>query len=165
MIEYSLSVQEWLKLSPTTRAVITDLFSVPRSRGAQIETMGETSVVKSDGCTEEDLKQITIEKMQSFLNDSSSSDYVALFNAVVTKVETKVPEVTEPAIDPKTLLLEEWVAILNRIKGQSVEHQMERELELTLIRLFNIKTQINENAANAISANEARLSAKTKKAK
>lgn len=146
MIEnYSLSVPEWLKLSADTRTKLAEIFQISKSKGAQIETMGEQSVVKSDGHTHEDLQAITVEKMQGYLGENFNGvqDFLMLFNTVVRKVEeVKAAEAPKP-IDTKALMLEEWVAILSRLKGQSVEHQMEQELLIAIKQLFNIKEQTN----------------------
>lgn len=161
MIEYSLSVLEWLKLSTETRSKLSEIFQIPKSRGAQIETMGETSVVKSDGTTHEDLQAITVEKMQLWLKDESTSDYLTLFNAVINKLEEDKELEVGPVIDYKTLLLDEWIAIFNRLKGQSVEHQMEKELEIAIRQIFNIKNQQNAEFSQGLPSKTTR----TKKVK
>lgn len=154
MIEYSLSVPEWLKLSADTRVKLAEIFQIPKSKGAMVEQQGEGSVVRSDGHTHEDLQAITVEKMKTFLGLMEGSepinDFVKLFNAVIVVVEKdKELEVVDSGPDVKTLLIEEWIAILNRLKGQSLEREvrMEKELEIIVKKIFNIKDQIHvENA-------------------
>jgi hypothetical protein len=145
-MEIQVNVQDWLKLSHDTRQKLVSIFHIPRSKGAQIETMGTESIVQSDGHTHDDLKAITVPKMMEYLGitGAAEGEFVTLFNSIVAKIEEdKELETNEPQIDTKQLMLEEWVAILNRLKGQSVEHQMERELEVAIIQLFNIKKEQN----------------------
>jgi len=138
--ESYLSVPEWLKLPLEIRLKLAEIFEIPKSKGAQVEVQGAHTIIQSDGYTHDDLQAITIQKMQELLN-SRSTDFVLLFNAVIAKLEEDKELEVEPQPDPKELILEEWVAILNRLREQAVENQMEMELTLLVKRTFHYEPQ------------------------
>lgn len=138
-MEIQLSVHDWLKLPMETRNKLREIFNIPKSRGAIVES----NVVMSDGTTYEDLQAITLGKMQKHL-DSELSDFVTLFNTLVTQLEEeKELEPLEPVIDPKQLIVDEWVAVMSRIKGQAVEHSMEDHLKAVVARVFETNPLTN----------------------
>ncbi len=151
-MEIQLSTHEWLKLPMDTRSKLREIFNIPRSQG----TVLEDNTVKSDGTTYQDLNAITVEKMSSWLNGDGSdhvgvevggSDFVALFNSVIQRIDDeKEVSIAVEGPDPKQLLVDEWVATLNRMKGQAVERQMQDYLQTTVTRLFELKplTQTHE---------------------
>lgn len=144
-----LSVPDWLKLPYETRLKLAEIFELSKSKGSHVEQMGSESIVRSDGHTHEDLAVITLEKMYAFLGlaydpTNTETDFPTLFHAVVAKVEQdKELEVKEVIIDSKQLMIEEWVAVLHRIKGQAAEKDMQPHLVEVVKRIFEIKPEPN----------------------
>lgn len=159
MITIQLSVHDWLQLPVEVRIKLKEIFGIPKSEG----TLIEGNVVKSDGHTYKDLSAITLEKLQKFLH-RDDEDFAVLINAAIDKVKADLEAEKEAVInegpDPKQLLLDEWAAILNRMRGQAAEHQMEDYLNNIIKRLFNVQ----QNAEPKLPiANEGNKGKKTKK--
>lgn len=84
----------WLGLNGDTRAQLKKIFEIVQSRGCVIDD----NKIISDGCTDNDLKAITLEKLQSFLG-TTQGDLFSLFSAVVNRIErpNEVKEIRENA--------------------------------------------------------------------
>ncbi len=84
-----LSTATWLELSEETRGKLRDLFAIPKTGGREV--YGKRLV--SDGTTPENLKALSLEKMQEFLGGTIEPDFHLLFRTVVNKIEN--PELAE----------------------------------------------------------------------
>ena len=87
-----ISLHLWVSLPNEVRYRIRALFNIPRSSN----TIVSDGRIESDGTTNEDMKSLTIEKMQKYV-ESTSSDFHKLFDEVLAKVNDelypKAPEV------------------------------------------------------------------------
>lgn len=128
-MDIQVSVHDWLALPMLIRVEMRKVFNIPRSS----HTLVEGNIVKSDGTTYEDLKAITIEKLQVFLNtDPEQTDFVKLFNGVVAKIaETQLPKEPEK-VDPTQMMLEDWAAQIARISQQAVNLGMVEQFQLLI---------------------------------
>lgn len=115
-MEIQVSVHDWLALPMATRVKLREIFKIPRSS----HTLVEGNVVKSDGTTYEDLKQLTVPKMQAYL-EVNQSDFIELFNATIAKVEEhdKELEPKDEPITPTAVVLENWSAHLTRMENEA----------------------------------------------
>lgn len=82
MFSTQISIPQWLQLPQHIRSRMIEVFELPRSARTEVFN----NIVMCDGYTHEDLKNITIEKMQKFLG-SGVEDYYQLLDATVAKVE------------------------------------------------------------------------------
>lgn len=80
-INIRLWQHDWLKLPSEVRYRLTEIFEIPRSTG----TVVEGNRVLTDGYTNEDLGEVTIEKMQVYLQ-SEETDFIKLFDAVLASL-------------------------------------------------------------------------------
>lgn len=78
-----LSTATWLELPEATRAQLRIDFSIPQTGGREV--YGKRLV--SDGTTPENLRAITLEKLQAYNNNSVSTDFHLLFQTTVNKIE------------------------------------------------------------------------------
>lgn len=93
-----LSLHTWVSLPNEVRYRIRAMFNIPRSSN----TVVNDGVIDTDGTTVEDIKHLTVEKMQEFLKDESD-DFHKLFDKVVAKVvdeleQAKFPKVETPVV-------------------------------------------------------------------
>jgi hypothetical protein len=94
-----LSMSMWVSLSNEQRNRIRVLFKIPRSRNTEVND----GRIVSDGTTPEDFKALSIEKMQEYLSDNSSTDFHKLFDRVIAKVQDEIegkPVVVAPVVQP-----------------------------------------------------------------
>ena len=75
----------WVSLPNDVRRKIHSLFSIPWSSATEVND----GQIVSDGTTHEDLKILTIEKMQKYLNEAST-DFHKLFDMLVAKVNDEI---------------------------------------------------------------------------
>jgi hypothetical protein len=80
-----LSMGMWVSLPTEVRHRVRVAFNIPRSATVDVND----GVVVSDGTTPEDFKALTIEKMQTFLGDTSN-DFHKLFDKVVAQVNEEL---------------------------------------------------------------------------
>ncbi len=157
-MEIQLSTHDWLKLPMDTRIKLREIFNIPKSQGVVLED----NVVKSDGTTYEDLQAVTVEAMQEFLS-STEQDFVELFHNVIGRLDDEVEASIDEDndIDPQQLLIDEWVALLSRMKGQAVEHNMTDHLRSAVTRVLDIKPLIpTQNAEGQKTKRKPRKKAK-----
>lgn len=76
----------WLKVPANTRARIKEVFGLTRSGGSIVQNMGRGIEVVSDGYTDQDLSEITVEKMQKYLK-SKETEFWKLFSETQAKIE------------------------------------------------------------------------------
>lgn len=104
-----LSIGTWVSLPTEVRHRIRGIFHIPKSSNTHVDD----GVIITDGVTNEDLKTLTIGKMQIYLDDDSS-DFHKLFDKVVSRVNDelypKAQNVTENTIissdEPITVIIE-----------------------------------------------------------
>ena len=76
-----ITYKQWLSLPNNIRQKMVEIFEIPRS--------GDTEVLGSqlicDGYFEEDLQEITLKKLQEYL-DNYSEDYFYLLNLTLNKL-------------------------------------------------------------------------------
>ena len=80
-----ISIHTWLSLSDEVRYSIRSIFKIPRSSN----TVVNDGKIETDGTTNEDFKHLTVEKMQTYLNDTST-DFYKLFDRVIEKVKEEL---------------------------------------------------------------------------
>lgn len=80
-----LSIGTWVSLPTEVRHRIRGIFHIPKSSNTHVDD----GVILTDGVTNEDLKTLTISKMQIYLSDESS-DFHKLFDKVVSKVNDEL---------------------------------------------------------------------------
>ena len=95
-----ISLHVWVSLPNEVRYRIRSIFNIPRSSN----TIVSDGRVESDGTTNEDLKQLTVEKMQAYVG-STSSDFHKLFDEVLAKVNdelypVKLAEIINANVEP-----------------------------------------------------------------
>lgn len=110
----NLSVPQWLTLSNEVRSKIREIFNISKSKGTHL--VG--NILESDGCTHEDLKAITIEKMQEYLK-VPDTDFFDLFNRVVDSVKIGLIPIEEPKKTVSELTMEQWISILIQMKTEA----------------------------------------------
>ena len=88
-----LSVSTWVSLSNEVRNRIRAIFEIPRSSHVVVND----GRVETDGTTYEDLKKLTVEKMQSYVGDNST-DFHKLFDMVVAKVTEELLQEKQPKV-------------------------------------------------------------------
>lgn len=86
-MERLLSQYHWLKLSNEERLAMRVAFGIPRTGG----TIMEDNRLKSDGCTDSDLRKVNIESMQLFTG-SKETDFDALYELSITKLREEIAE-------------------------------------------------------------------------
>ena len=102
MVSYSY----WLSLPYDLKMKIVALMEVPRSRYVHV---ADNKVV-DDGHTEEDLKSITVEKMQAYTG-LEETDFYKLFDAMTDKLTRPI----EPAVEQMEERIEEAKEIEKKI--------------------------------------------------
>ena len=80
-----ISSHMWVSLPNEVRGRIRHLFKIPQSSNVVVND----GRVETDGTTNEDLKHLTIEKMQAYLSDTST-DFHKLFDKVIMKVNDEL---------------------------------------------------------------------------
>ncbi|MGH7249349.1 MAG: hypothetical protein ACREGC_00060 [Minisyncoccia bacterium] len=132
-MEISVSVHDWLAIAMPTRLKLREIFNIPKSRGSLVEG----NVVKSDGTTYEDLKHITIEKMQTYLG-VNTKDFIKLFNSCVEKIEEQDKELEpkEPQPSPNAIVLENWADHLSRMQRESESLGLQEHFQTLLTKFI-----------------------------
>ena len=90
-----LSLHTWVSLPNEVRHRIRVIFKIPRSSN----TVVNDGVIETDGVTPEDIKHLTVEKMQEYL-DVKDTDFHKLFDKVVARVNDELEG--RPYIKPVT---------------------------------------------------------------
>ncbi len=85
MIQFQITVPQWLNLDQSIRARLITLFKIPRSEGTSVIQGSHGTQIMSDGHTNEDLAVLTLERMNEYL-ERESSDYFGTLNEVIEKV-------------------------------------------------------------------------------
>ncbi len=99
-------MQVWCSLPNEVRNRFRVIFEIPRSRSTEVND----GVIISDGTTYEDLKKLSTEKMQVFL-DETSTDFHKLFDKTVAKIteeliQEKQPKVIVTSETPITVIID-----------------------------------------------------------
>jgi hypothetical protein len=82
MVKQQLTIPQWLDLPFEVRQEFKRIFKLPRSTGSQVVN----NEVVCDGHTHKDLAEISVEKMQAFLQ-SKEEDFWKLFDAALQKLQ------------------------------------------------------------------------------
>ncbi len=80
-----ISIHSWVSIPNEVRYRIRSIFHIPRSSN----TVVSDGVVETDGVTNEDLKNLTVLKMQAYLQ-SESTDFHKLFDLVLARVNDEL---------------------------------------------------------------------------
>lgn len=80
-----LSKLEWLKIPMNIRFLMVEEFKIPKSGFTHVED----GQVLTDGYSEKDLQTLTLEKLQSYLNNQET-DYYKLLNLLTKKLEQRL---------------------------------------------------------------------------
>jgi hypothetical protein len=146
MMDASLNQAEWVKLSPSTRIKLAEIFEIPKTTGSQVEVVAGQTIVVSDGHTHNDLKVLTVQKMKDYLAKIEYvgplyDDFFQLFDIVVSKIENKElepkkAEVQFPDTDAEAIK-KDWQEVINEMKRQSIQFGLEVELR----RIFGKSSQ------------------------
>lgn len=135
-----VSVHDWLQLPMDIRQKLAVIFNLNRSGGNILED----NVVISDGYSHKDLAAITVDAMQKYLETYEINDFVTLFDLVIDKVSYKEPEPEPEKPDPTRIIVEDWVATLERIKKRAKEVNLEDHLKEAINQVFNVRIQTQE---------------------
>lgn len=136
-IEKLLSVHTWLQFGNEERLLMRELFGIPRSSGS-IMLDGKLT---SDGHTQGDLRVVTVEKMQRFLN-SNETDFDTLLALTMEEVYSTVKAKSDARFaaqldaiyqekleNAKKLI----VSLMSSIKQLPIEAQIELKKEVDLL--------------------------------
>lgn len=85
----------WVSLPNEVRYKIRSIFGIPKSGATEVND----GRIVSDGTTHEDFKHLTVEKMQSYVGDTST-DFYKLFDKVLAKVNDEINPKTVPEVAP-----------------------------------------------------------------
>lgn len=88
-----VNMSMWCSLSNELRTRIRLTFSIPRSSHVVVND----GRIETDGTTYEDLKHLTVEKMQNYVTDSST-DFHKLFDKTVAKVTEELLDERQPKV-------------------------------------------------------------------
>lgn len=103
-IEYQVTIPIWLQVPAEIRRRIIEEFNLPRT-GATHVMMGAMSgnEVLTDGYTHEDLLNLSVVRMQEFLN-SETKDVFQLFEELVNSYEKDILTEEAMATEPEELV-------------------------------------------------------------
>jgi hypothetical protein len=102
--EYQIFPAQWLCLSHDERELLAKRFSIGRSVATEIVD----NRIVSDGRGVNDLKAITKEKMQEYINDPKEEDFMRLWNLVQAKARYELnPPQELPAMKATPVVVEE----------------------------------------------------------
>lgn len=95
----------WVSLPPEVRHRLSALFSIPHSSNTHVDD----GKVLTDGVTTEDIKHLTMQKMQAYLHDDST-DFHKLFDKVLERVHDdmngKKDEILVSSDSPVTITID-----------------------------------------------------------
>lgn len=135
-IEQRLSIYEWLKIPIDTRHQMVNIFKIPRSGGALVED----NVVKTDGYTFDDLRVITVDALQKFLENNSIGDFNLLVTEAVNRIKTAIQEerlkINEIEYYER---LDKWINIVKEIRLQSKELGLQDKFDERIRDIFNVE--------------------------
>lgn len=132
----TIAVNQWVSLPPEIRLRLVKIFDIPRSAGTHVEN----GVVTTDGYTYQDLKGITVEKMNNFLGGPIELDYFTLLNAVIDKAKEPEQEPVEPTPQQKQeQLLEAWKQTIEELKLEAESKGLLTEFKKLITNYGNIQ--------------------------
>lgn len=163
-IEKVLFVAQWLQLPNEERLLMRELFGIPRTSGS-IMIDGK---LQSDGCTQSDLRAVSVSAMQNFL-DSDVEDFDVLLQATFSKVSVMVKEKQQELLneikhlqakDRRENLLVVVSSLVDSIKKLPVDMQFEVKQEIDLLLNAAVKTtvesEVKETKTNAKGTKKAK---------
>ena len=90
-----LSYTIWMSLPADTRHKLSMLFNIPKSGSTTVEYRSTGNVVTSDGYTPDDLRAITVAKLQKFLR-TDETDFYALVETAIENIDAIIELRYEP---------------------------------------------------------------------
>lgn len=114
-----IPVDIWLAVRHETRLMISKLFNLPKSGFVEVSN----NRVICDGHSQNDLKLLTIDKMQSYLN-SDEEDIFALFDKLVYVLENAISVDLTQTIkkdEPKEVVKESISEVSSSSETRAVE--------------------------------------------
>lgn len=118
-IQPQLSVPDWVSLPQDIRTKLKNQFQIPRSGGSEVQTFSTGNRIVSDGHTHQDLKAISLEKLQEFVG-SNSQDFYGLFQQAIDKLNIVVGPNVEQILEQKTAdKLTHFAYVLSSLKQEA----------------------------------------------
>lgn len=127
MFSTQVVVEQWIEIPFEIRQKLIQLFNVPRTGGSLVQD----GRLVTDGHTYVDLKAITVNKMQMFLN-STEKDFSKLFNNVYSMLE-----------DERNAELESKQKIDQKIKADE-ENDIQSKVESAIENLEELKITVKK---------------------
>ncbi len=90
-----LSYQIWMNLPVETRQKLATVFGISKTGKTMVEYRASGNVVTSDGYTPDDLRAVTIEKLQTILK-TEEVDFYALIETAVENIDAIADGTYEP---------------------------------------------------------------------
>lgn len=90
-----LNIGMWVSLSQEVRNKVRSIFDIPRSGNVEVID----GRIQTDGTTYEDLKFLTVEKMQKYTGDTHT-DFHKLFDKVLVKVNEELNPIGKVDVVP-----------------------------------------------------------------
>lgn len=97
-----LNLHTWVSLPTDVRHKIRATFKIPRSSNVFVND----GKIETDGTTHEDMKTLTVEKMQRYI-PSEETDFNKLFDLVVAKIVEEIQKPKLVTIPEQSLPLKE----------------------------------------------------------
>ncbi len=134
-----INVPDWVALPFETRQKLVKQFGVPKSGGSEVQNLSTGNRIVSDGHTHQDLKAITVEKLQEFTG-SLSTDFYDLFSQAISKLtETSGPtteQIREQKVSEK---LTHFSYVLSTLKREAEEMGLTDNLNELVNLAFAVK--------------------------
>ncbi len=134
-----LNVPDWVLLPLEIRQKLIKQFDIPKSGGSEMQTLSTGSRIVSDGHTHQDLKAISLEKLQEFLS-STDTDFYALLNQAIVKLTTNTGPTSEQILEQKRAdKLTHFSYVLSTLKQEAESMGLKDELNGLVKLAFEIK--------------------------
>lgn len=116
-----INVPDWVALPHETRRKLVQQFNIPRSGGSEVQTLSVGNRIISDGHTHQDLKAISLPKLQEFLG-SISDDFYTLLEQAIEKLTNKTGPTSEQILEQKISdKLTHFSYVLSTLKREAEE--------------------------------------------
>ncbi len=109
-MEEILAYQIWLKIPLDTRAKLATLFGISKTGQSVVNYRSDGAIITQDGYSPDDLRAITVRKMQEKLI-TEETDFYALFETAVDNIDSLVAGTYAPATQG----------------DENIEHKVERK--------------------------------------
>ena len=121
---------QFVELDSDTRRKIVQIFGLEQSGGSSI--YGGKLI--TSGYTNKDLSKITVETMQTYLNNYETIDFYALFEKVLNKLKENKPK--EEVKSPPDDTYNNWARELLRLKNEAENQNLILKLNHLVWDLF-----------------------------